>query len=122
MYGVNVPTRLQSTSINSTTLLLSWHAPNADNVNGYHIQVFDNGTGARTTYITDNTHLLLNHLQPNHQYTFGVAAAYADGRGPLIFSQLTAATLGQHSPYYVLSRGGGGMHGYLGGLNVVDCL
>lgn len=91
-----VPTRLQSTSINSTTLLLSWHAPSAEYVKGYHIQVFDNDTGAQTTYVTDNTHLLLSNLWPNHQYTFGVAAAYVDGRGP--FSQLTVATLGQHSP------------------------
>ena len=94
------PTRLQSTSINSTSLLFSWHAPNADFVNGlilqeYHIQVIDYSTGIQLNYTTDNTHLLLNNLRPNHQYTFRVAA-YTNGRGP--FSQLTAIILNQHSP------------------------
>ena len=90
---------LQSTSINSTTLLFSWHAPNTDYANGilqeYHIQVIDNNTGVQINYTTDNTHLLLNNLRPNHQYTLRVAA-YTTGRGP--FSQLTAITLNQHSP------------------------
>lgn len=46
-------------------------------------------------YTTDRTHLLLNNLYPNHQYTFRVAA-YTNERGP--FSQLTAETLDQQSP------------------------
>ena len=45
-------------------------------------------------YTTDSTHLLLNNLYPNRQYTFRVAA-YTNERGP--FSELTAETLGQQS-------------------------
>ena len=96
------PTQLQSTLINSTTILLSWNAPNADYINGilrgYHIDVIDNSTGIQMNYTTDNTHLLLNNLLPNHQYTLRVAAhTLSNGRGP--FSQLTASTLtGLHTP------------------------
>ena len=46
-------------------------------------------------YTTDHTHLLLNNLYPDHQYTLRVAA-YTNERGP--FSQLTAETLDQQSP------------------------
>ena len=52
-------------------------------------------------YTTDRTHLLLNNLYPNHQYTFRVAA-YTNERGS--FSQLTVETLGQQSPIGVLIR------------------
>ena len=94
------PTQLQSTLINSTTILLSWNAPNAEYANGilrgYQIEIIDNSTGTQRNYITDNTHLLLNNLQPIHQYTFRVAA-HTNGRGP--FSQLTAFTLNDsHTP------------------------
>ena len=97
----DAPVRLQSTLITSTTLLLSWHAPIAEyiiNIQRYHIQILDSNAGAHAeqmNYTTENTHLLLSNLQPNHRYTFRVAA-YANGRGP--FSQLTVTTLGQHSP------------------------
>ena len=47
-------------------------------------------------YTTDRTHLLLNNLYPDHQYTLRVAAYTNDQIGP--FSQLTAETLGQQSP------------------------
>ena len=92
----DAPTRLQSTLINSTTLLLSWHAPTVEyavNIQGYYIQVLDSSTG-QMNYTTENNHLLLSNLQPNHRYTFRVAA-YTNERGP--FTQLTATTLGQHS-------------------------
>ena len=51
-------------------------------------------------YTTDSSHLLLNNLYPNRQYTFRVAA-YTNERGP--FSQLTTKTLGQQSPTGMLS-------------------
>ena len=93
------PTRLQSTLINSTTMLLSWHAPIAEYaanevIQGYHVQILDSNTGSheQMNYTTENTHLLLTNLQPNHHYTFKVAA-YGNRRGP--FAQLTAKTLGQ---------------------------
>jgi hypothetical protein len=93
------PTQLQSTLINSTTILLSWNAPNAEYANGilrgYQIEVIDNSTGIQRNYITDNTHLLLNNLRPIHRYTFRVAA-YTNGRGP--FSQLTVSVQDSHTP------------------------
>ena len=90
------PTHLQTTLINSTTILFSWNAPNSEFLRGYQIQIIDNNTGIQKDYITDNTHLLLNDLLPNHTYLFRVAA-YTNERGP--FSQLTAATFaGQPSP------------------------
>ena len=88
------PTRLQTTLINSTTILFSWYAPNAEFLRGYQIQVIDNNTGIQMDYTTDSTHLLLNNLYPNRRYTFRVAA-YTNERGP--FSQLTAETLSQQS-------------------------
>ena len=94
----DAPTRLQSTLINSTSLLFSWHAPIVEHITRYQIQILDsNSTGShdQINYTTENTHLLLSNLQPNHRYTFRVAA-YANGRG--LFSQLTATTLGERSP------------------------
>ena len=89
------PTRLRSILINSTTVLLSWHAPYAEYTNGilqeyYHILIIDNITGDQIHYNTEDTHLLVDSLQPNHQYTFRVAA-YTSGRGP--FSQPITVTL-----------------------------
>ena len=90
------PTWLQTTLINSTTILFSWNAPNSEFLRGYQVQIIDNTTGIQKDYTTENTHLLLNNLLPNHQYIFRVAA-YTNERGP--FSQLTAATFaGQPSP------------------------
>ena len=89
------PTRLKTTLINSTTIIFLWNAPSAEFLHGYRIQVIDNSTGIQMNYTTDSTHLLLNNLYPNHQYTFRVAA-HTNERGP--FSELTAETPGQQSP------------------------
>ena len=80
-----VPTRLQTTAINSTTLLLSWHVPDGESTNGilrrYHVEVTDNTSNIQSIYIADDTHLLITGLQLNHRYTFRVAA-YTSSRGP----------------------------------------
>ena len=81
-----IPTRVQSLLLNETSLLLSWHSPDALHTNGiieeYHVQVVSNITGVQTTqvYTTEDTYLLINNLRPNSQYTFRVAA-YAGERG-----------------------------------------
>ena len=89
------PTWLQTTLINSTTILFSWNTPSTEFLRGYQVQIIDNSTGIQMDYTTDSSHLLLSNLYPNHQYTFRVAA-YTNDRGP--FSQLTAETLSQRSP------------------------
>jgi hypothetical protein len=84
------PTRIQSLLLNETSLLLSWHSPDALHTNGiieeYHVQVTDDDTGVQTTHIytTQDTYLLINYLRPDSQYSFRVAA-YAGERGQ--FSQ-----------------------------------
>ena len=64
--------------INSSTLLLTWHAPDAENTNGilqhYHVEITDNISMDQIIYTTDETHLLVDNLQPNHEYTIRVAA------------------------------------------------
>ena len=86
-----VPTRLRSTVINSNTILLTWHATNAENTNGilqqYHVEVIDNISTEQTIYTTNDTHLLVDSLQPNHEHTFRVAAL----TGP--FSKAITVTL-----------------------------
>ena len=94
--GPGAPTRLQSILINSTTLLLSWHAPDTECSSGilrdyYHTQIIDNSTGAQINYTTEDTHLLVDNLQPSHQYTFRVAV-HTNGRGH-VFSQPITVTL-----------------------------
>ena len=74
-----VPTRLQATIISSVSLFLSWHAPDAEYTNSgilrqYHVEVTDNSSMTQVSYTADETHLLLNGLQTNHEYTFRVAA------------------------------------------------
>ena len=90
-----VPTRLKTVSINSVSVLVSWHAPDADEYsNGvlrqYYIEITDNSSSQISFYISDDTHLLLDSLQPGHQYTFRVAA-YTTEKGP--FSQPISVTL-----------------------------
>ena len=85
-----MPTRVKSLLLNSSSLLLSWHSPDALYTNAihvieeYHIEVIDSGTGDQHIYTTENTYLLIDVLKPNHQYTFRVAA-FAGERGQ--FSQ-----------------------------------
>ena len=86
-----IPTRIQALLLNETSLLISWHSPDALHTNGiieeYHIQVtHDNYTSVQTNrvYTTEDTYLLINDLRPESQYTFRVAA-YAGERGQ--FSQ-----------------------------------
>ena len=73
-----VPTRLQSIIISSNTLLLSWYASDVENTNGilrqYHVEITDRISTDQTVYTTNETHLLVDNLQPNHEYTFRVAA------------------------------------------------
>ena len=84
------PTRVQSLPLNETSLLLSWHSPDALHTNGiieeYHVQVTDDDRGVQTShvYTTEDTYLLINNLRANSQYSFRVAA-YAGERGQ--FSQ-----------------------------------
>ena len=90
-----VPTRLMTFAINSTTVLLSWHAPDADEYsNGvlrqYYIESTDNSSSQMSFYLSDDTHLLLGSLQSGHQYTFQVAA-YTNEKG--LFSEPTSITL-----------------------------
>ena len=85
-----IPTRVQNLLLNDTSLLLSWHSPDALHTNGiieeYYVQVINNDTGVQTShvYTTEDTYLLINHLRPDSQYTFRVAA-FAGERGQ--FSQ-----------------------------------
>ena len=80
-------------SIDSTSVLVSWHAPD-EYSNGllrqYYIEIADDSLSQMSSYISDNTHLLLDGLQPGHQYTFRVAA-YTTEKGP--FSQPSSITL-----------------------------
>ena len=90
-----VPTRLEAVSINSMSVLLSWHAPDADEYsNGvlrqYYIEVTDNSSNQKSFYLSDDSHLLVDSLKPGHQYTFRVAA-YTTEIGP--FSQPISITL-----------------------------
>jgi hypothetical protein len=73
-------------SIDSTSVLVSWHAPDADQYsNGllrqYYIEITDDSSGERSFQVADDTHLLVDSLQPGHQYTFRVAA-YTTEKGP----------------------------------------
>ena len=77
------------------SILLSWHAPDADECsNGvlrqHYVEITDNSSSKRSFHIVDDTHLLLDSLQPGHQYTFRVAA-YTAKTGP--FSQPISITL-----------------------------
>jgi hypothetical protein len=92
-----VPTRLMTFSIDSTSVLVSWHAPDADEscdssglLRQYYIEITDDSSGDRSFHIADDTHLLLDSLQPRHQYTFRVAA-YTNEKGP--FSEPISITL-----------------------------
>ena len=90
-----VPTRLKAVSINSMNVLVSWHAPDADEYsNGvlrqYYVEVTDNSSNQKSFYLSDDSHLLIDSLKPGHQYTFQVAA-YTTERGP--FSQPVNITL-----------------------------
>ena len=82
-------------AIDSMSILLSWHAPDADEYsNGvlrqYYIEMTDNSSSERSFHIADATHLLFDNLQPGHVYTFRVAS-YASEKGP--FSEPTSITL-----------------------------
>ena len=73
-------------SIDSTSVLVSWHAPDADEYsNGimrqYYIEITDDSSGERSFHVSDDTHLLLESLQRGHQYTFRVAT-YTTEKGP----------------------------------------
>jgi hypothetical protein len=82
-------------SVDSTSVLVSWHAPDADQYsNGvlrqYYIEITDDTSGDSSFHIADDPHLLLDSLQPGHQYTFRVAA-YTTEKGP--FSEPISITL-----------------------------
>ena len=82
-------------SIDSTSVLVSWHAPDADEYsNGvlrqYYIEITDDSSGERSFHVSDDTYLLLENLQPGHQYTFR-AAAYTTEKRP--FSEPISITL-----------------------------
>ena len=82
-------------SIDSASVLVSWHAPDADEysngvIRQYYIEITDDSSGERSFHVSDNTHLLLDSLQPGHQYTFRVAA-YTTEKGP--FSEPISITL-----------------------------
>ena len=90
-----VPSRLTTFAIGSTSVLLSWHAPDADEYsNGvlrqYYIEMTDDSSSERSFHVADATHLLFDNLQPGHMYTFRVAS-YASEKGP--FSEPTSITL-----------------------------
>ena len=89
-----VPTRLRAVMINSNALLLTWHAHDAENTNGilrqYHVEITDSISTDQMIHTTDETHLLVDGLQPNHEYTFRVAAL-TNVRGP--FSKAITVTL-----------------------------
>jgi hypothetical protein len=74
-------------------MLVSWHAPD-EYSNGllrqYYIEITDNSLGQMSFYLSDNTYLLLDGLQPGHYYTFRVAA-YTTETGP--FSEPISITL-----------------------------
>ena len=90
-----VPTRLMTVSIDSTSVLVSWHAPDADEYsNGvlrqYYVETTDESSGEMNFHVADDAYLLLDSLQPGHQYTFR-AAAYTTEKGP--FSEPISITL-----------------------------
>ena len=75
-----VPTQVKGLLLNSSSLLLSWHSPDAlytsviHVIEEYHIEVTDGDTGDQHIYTTEDTYLLIGSLKPNHQYSFRVAA------------------------------------------------
>ena len=82
-------------SIDSTRVLVSWHAPD-EYSNGvlhqYCIEITDDSLGERSFHVSNDTHLLLDSLQPGHQYTFRVATyTGTTEKGP--FSQAISTTL-----------------------------
>ena len=90
----SAPTELMTFSIDSTSVLVSWHAPD-EYSNGllcqYYIEITDINSVSQTSFhASDDTHLLLESLQPDHQYTFRVAA-YTTEKGP--FSEPISITL-----------------------------
>ena len=103
MCSFSLSNQLHSIKLNATTLLLFWSASDAfhDNcystatsknmtskvtlnrlIQGYAVEVTDDSTGDQTSYKTDNRHLVIDNLQPHHQYTFRVAIVSATDMGP----------------------------------------
>ena len=99
MCSVSLPNQLYILQLDSARLLLSWRDSDSSNTNctcnnmtsmvtsnriiqGYTIDVTDNSTEDQTSYRTDDRHLLLDNLQPHHQYTFRVAIHFATDTGP----------------------------------------
>ena len=80
--------------INSSTLLLTWHAPGAENTNGilrhYLAEITDSISMDQIINTTDETHLLVVNLQPNHKYIIRVAIL-TNVRGP--FSEAITVTM-----------------------------
>ena len=96
-----VPTRFKSRFFNSSSLLLSWHSPDAlytsviHVIEEYHIEVIDGGTGDQHIYTTEDTYLLIDSLKPNRQYTFRVAA-FAGERGQFSLPLTVYTSKGTH--------------------------
>ena len=99
MCNVSPPNKLHSLQLDSARLLLSWRDPSSNAncicknmtstvtlnriIQRYAIKVTENNTGSLTSYYTtDDRHLLIDNLQPHHQYTFRVAIDYATDTGP----------------------------------------
>ena len=99
MCSASPPNQLYSLQLDSVRLLFSWRDPDSSNANctcknmtstvtlnriirRYTIKVTDDSTGDQTSYRTDDRHLLLDNLQPHHQYTFRVAIDYATNTCP----------------------------------------
>ena len=80
-------------SIGSTSVLVSWYAPDEYSnglIRQYYIEITDDSLSQMSFHVSDDTHLLLDDLQPGHRYTFRVAA-YTVEKGP--FSQPISITL-----------------------------
>ena len=81
------PVNVAATSLSSTSVLLSWNPPLAEQRNGiiteYYINVTEIETGSTSQLVArDTTQLFIDTLHPYYVYNFFIAAATSVGPGP----------------------------------------
>lgn len=94
------PLGVTAVSISSTSIRISWQAPQLELQNGdissYHIGVLELETGTIQTFTTVSTDSIyvVNSLHPFYNYNCSVAA-YTNGVGPIDFDVVQTSPEGE---------------------------